>query len=46
MENKPPRVENFNNLALLFAVAILGLFKSKITTTANGISTVKISKIP
>ena len=46
MENKPPIVQNFNKLALLFAVSILGLFITEITTTPNGISTVKISEIP
>jgi hypothetical protein len=46
MENKPPRVQNFNNLAFLFVVSISGLFNNEITTTPNGISTVKISETP
>ena len=46
MENKPPRVQIFNNFAPFLAVLALGLFDNEITTTANGISTVIISKIP
>ena len=46
MENRPPRVLNFNNFAPFLAVLILGLFSKEITTTANGISTVIISKMP
>ena len=46
MENKPPRVQNFNIVALLLAVSIFGLFSKEITTTANGISTLIISETP
>ena len=46
MENKPPRVQIFNNFDPLLAVSIVGLFNNEITTTPNGISTVIIRNKP